>query len=86
MTGRWQYRLRGAAEEPINSKSRGSATLGLPPEHPILPSLLRSSAVFDAVSDFRKPMDLSLWLGVNRSHAQRHGEDLQRRDGGKDAV
>jgi arylsulfatase A-like enzyme len=41
MTGRYQYRLRGAAEEPINSKSRGSATLGLPPEHPTLPSLLR---------------------------------------------
>ncbi len=43
MTGRYQYRLRGAVEEPINSKSRGSATLGLPPEHPTLPSLLRAS-------------------------------------------
>ena len=43
MTGRYQYRLRGAAEEPINSKSRGSTTLGLPPEHPTLPSLLRAS-------------------------------------------
>ncbi len=43
MTGRYQYRLRGAAEEPINSKSRGSATLGLPPEHATLPSLLRAS-------------------------------------------
>jgi arylsulfatase A-like enzyme len=43
MTGRYQYRLRGAAEEPINSKSRGSATLGLPPDHPTLPSLLRDS-------------------------------------------
>lgn len=42
MTGRWQYRLRGAAEEPINSKSRGSSTLGLPPEHPTLASLLRA--------------------------------------------
>jgi arylsulfatase A-like enzyme len=41
MTARWQYRLRGAAEEPINSRSRGSTTLGLPPEHPTLPSLLR---------------------------------------------
>jgi hypothetical protein len=44
MTGRYQYRLRGAAEEPINSKSRGSTTLGLPPEHPTLPSLLRAMA------------------------------------------
>jgi len=43
MTARWQYRLRGAAEEPINSKSRGSTTLGLPPEHPTLPSLLKAS-------------------------------------------
>ena len=43
MTARYQYRLRGAAEEPINSKSRGSATLGLPPEHPALPSLLKAS-------------------------------------------
>jgi len=43
MTARYQYRLRGAAEEPINSKSRGSTTLGLPPEHPTLPSLLRDS-------------------------------------------
>src|SRR3982750_1090478 len=42
MTGRYQYRLRGAAEEPINSRSRGSTTLGLPPEHPTLPSLLRA--------------------------------------------
>ncbi|MDP1955019.1 MAG: sulfatase-like hydrolase/transferase [Polaromonas sp.] len=43
MTARYQYRLRGAAEEPINSKSRGSSTLGLPPDHPTLPSLLKES-------------------------------------------
>ncbi len=43
MTARYQYRLRGAAEEPINSASRGSATLGLPPEHATLPSLLRGA-------------------------------------------
>jgi arylsulfatase A-like enzyme len=41
MTGRYQYRLRGAAEEPINSRSRGSTTLGLPDTHPTLPSLLK---------------------------------------------
>ena len=41
ITGRYQYRLRGAAEEPINSRSRGSDTLGLPPAHPTLPSLLK---------------------------------------------
>ena len=32
MTGRYQYRLRGAAEEPINSRARHSTTLGLPTE------------------------------------------------------
>ncbi len=41
MTARYQYRLRGAAEEPINSRSKGSTTLGLPVEHPTLPSLLK---------------------------------------------
>ncbi|MBN8747357.1 Arylsulfatase [Xylophilus ampelinus] len=43
ITARYQYRLRGAAEEPINSKSRGSDTLGMPPEHPTLPSLLKDA-------------------------------------------
>jgi len=43
MTGRYQYRLRGAADEPINSKSRGSTTLGLPPGLPTLPGLLRAA-------------------------------------------
>ena len=49
MTARYQYRLRGAAEEPINSKSRGSTTLGLPPEHPTLPSLLKASGYHTAL-------------------------------------
>ncbi len=43
ITGRYQYRLRGAAEEPINSRSHGSTTLGLPPGIPTLPSLLRAA-------------------------------------------
>jgi len=43
MTGRYQYRLRGAAEEPINSKTRGDTALGLPPSHPTLPSMLRDA-------------------------------------------
>jgi arylsulfatase A-like enzyme len=49
ITARYQYRLRGAAEEPINSKSRGSALLGLPPEHPTLPSLLRAAGYCTAL-------------------------------------
>jgi len=36
MTARYQYRLRGAAEEPINSKARTSITLGLPPRTPYI--------------------------------------------------
>jgi arylsulfatase A-like enzyme len=43
MTMRYQYRLRGAAEEPINSKARKSQTLGLPTDHPTLPSLLKGA-------------------------------------------
>jgi arylsulfatase A-like enzyme len=43
MTGRYQYRLRGAAEEPLSGRTRGSSTLGLPPSHPTLASLLRAA-------------------------------------------
>ena len=44
ITGRWQYRLRGAAEEPLTGKkTRLRPDLGLPPEHPTLPSLLRAA-------------------------------------------
>jgi arylsulfatase A-like enzyme len=50
MTGRYQYRLRGAAEEPINSRSRGSTTLGLPAEHPTLPSLLKAAGYRTALA------------------------------------
>ncbi|MFZ9440203.1 MAG: sulfatase [Hylemonella sp.] len=42
LTGRYQYRLRGGADEPISSRSRGSTVLGLPTDHPTLPSLLRA--------------------------------------------
>jgi len=40
ITGRYQYRLRGGLEEPI---SGASENIGLPPEHPTLPSLLKSN-------------------------------------------
>jgi arylsulfatase A-like enzyme len=43
MTGRYQYRLRGAAEEPLTGKFRGSTEVGLQPSHPTLPSLLREA-------------------------------------------
>ena len=49
MTMRYQYRVRGGMEEPINSRSKGSTTLGLPPEVPTLPSLLRKAGYATAL-------------------------------------
>lgn len=40
ITGRYQYRLRAGLEEPL---SASAGNLGLPPEHPTLPSLLRQN-------------------------------------------
>lgn len=48
-TGRFQYRLRGGADEPIASRARGSEILGLPPEHPTLASLLRGAGYATAL-------------------------------------
>ena len=42
-TARYQYRLRGGADEPINSRSRGSSVLGLPPSQPTVASLLKNA-------------------------------------------
>ncbi len=49
MTLRYQYRLRGGLEEPINSRSKGNPRLGLPPEIPTLPSLLREAGYSTAL-------------------------------------
>lgn len=49
ITGRWQYRLRGAAEEPLASNARGDKVLGLAPDHPTLPSLLRDAGYATAL-------------------------------------
>jgi arylsulfatase A-like enzyme len=48
-TGRWQYRLRGAADEPLAGSARGDKVLGLPPEHPTLASLLRDAGYATAL-------------------------------------
>jgi len=48
-TGRFQYRLRAGNDEPIASRHRGSATLGLPPSHPTLPSILRDAGYHTAL-------------------------------------
>ncbi len=49
ITMRYQYRLRGGMEEPINSRSKGNPRLGLPPETPTLPSLLREAGYATAL-------------------------------------
>ena len=48
-TGRYQYRLRGAAEEPLAGSAKGNPILGLPPEHPTLPSMLRDAGYATAL-------------------------------------
>src|SRR3954466_5143382 len=49
MTGRWQHRLRGGADEPIASRERGNPPLGLPSAHPTLPSLLANAGYATAL-------------------------------------
>jgi arylsulfatase A-like enzyme len=43
ITARYQYRLRGGADEPISIRNRNTPHLGLPPSHPTYPSLLRDA-------------------------------------------
>ena len=44
LSGRWQYRLRGAAEEPLTgAKARQRPDLGMPAEHPTFASLLQAA-------------------------------------------
>ena len=50
ITGRFQYRLRGGNDEPIASRHRGHADLGIPPAHPTLPSLLRDAGYATALA------------------------------------
>lgn len=42
ITGRYQYRLRGAAEEPIAGAKRGNPSIGLSPEVPTFASRLKA--------------------------------------------
>ena len=49
MTGRYQYRFRGGAEEPLSARTRGNPALGLPGSLPTLPRLLRSAGYATAL-------------------------------------
>ncbi len=50
ITGRWQYRLRGGADEPVATRVRGNPVLGLPPDHPTMPSLLAAAGYSTALA------------------------------------
>jgi arylsulfatase A-like enzyme len=43
ITGRYQYRFKLGLTEPLRHSQKGDPELGLPPEHPTLPSLLRDA-------------------------------------------
>jgi arylsulfatase A-like enzyme len=43
ITGRYQYRIPAAAEEPLSSRAHGVEGMGLDPTHPTLPSQLRDA-------------------------------------------
>jgi len=49
MTGRYQYRYRGGAEEPLSARTRGDPNLGLPPGLPTLPAWLRGAGYATAL-------------------------------------
>ncbi len=66
MTGRYQHRLRGAQDEPIAS---GGRHLGLPPEHPTMPSLLRDSGYATALIG-KWHLGAPPWYGPEKSGYQ----------------
>ncbi len=49
LTARYQYRFRGAAEEPIGSATRGSSVLGLDPATHTVPARLRDAGYATAL-------------------------------------
>ncbi|MEZ5449905.1 MAG: sulfatase-like hydrolase/transferase [Thiolinea sp.] len=49
MTGRYQYWVRGASEEPMASNAKGNPDLGLYPHLPTLPSLLKEQGYHTAL-------------------------------------
>ena len=49
LTGRYQYRFRGGAEEPISAERQSEPEMAVPPGHPTLPSLLRAAGYSTAL-------------------------------------
>lgn len=67
ITGRYQHRLRGGADEPIHKRS---PELGLPPEHPTMPSLLRDAGYSTALVG-KWHLGSLPWFGPLKSGYQR---------------
>ena len=66
ITGRYQHRLRGGFDEPIASARE---ELGLPPEHPTMPSLLRDAGYATALVG-KWHMGFLPWFGPLKSGYQ----------------
>jgi arylsulfatase A-like enzyme len=49
ITGRWQYRFQLGLAEPLRHADRHAPGMGLPPEHPTLPGLLRDAGYSTAL-------------------------------------
>ena len=49
LTGRYQYRFRGGAEEPISSLQQSAPLMAVPPDQPTLPSTLRAAGYATAL-------------------------------------
>ena len=49
LTGRYQYRFRGGAEEPISGPRQSVPLMAVPPDHPTLASLLRGAGYATAL-------------------------------------
>jgi arylsulfatase A-like enzyme len=49
LTGRYQYRFRGGAEEPISAQRQAEPEMAVPLDHPTLPSLLRGAGYATAL-------------------------------------
>lgn len=67
MTARYQYRLRGGADEPISSRTRNNPALGLPPEVPTVPWLLRKQGYPTAPIGGKWHLGFPPWFGPLKS-------------------
>ena len=65
LTGRYQYRYRGAAEEPISAQNQMVPLMAVPPEHPTLPSMMRDAGYRTAAQVTGCPPQMQLGLSTH---------------------